>query len=252
MIDIHSHLLPSIDDGSRSFDESIRLIKSAIDVGVTDIIITPHYYPRKEFVANNETKISLFNELTNLTSDLDINLHLGNEIFLKNNIKELINENEVLTIAGTKFLLVELSRHEISNNVLNYIHELQLDGYKIIMAHPERYPFFQKDINSMIPFLEQGVIFQGNIGSFFGIYGKKATDSLKKMINCNMISIIATDSHKDDYTFYKYVPKMKKFLSDEQIEKFTVVNPKKIFIDGEIINTEYKEFKRGFFKNKGK
>ncbi|MFI3260507.1 MAG: CpsB/CapC family capsule biosynthesis tyrosine phosphatase [bacterium] len=247
MIDIHSHLLPNIDDGVGSFDEAIFLIKQAISVGITDIIVTPHYYPQRDFFADNKTKLAIFNELKSKASDLDIKLHLGNEVYMCADVKSLF-ETEILTLAESKYLLVEFSREHEDKNFLNYFHELQLKGYRIIIAHPERYKYFQKNINRMIPYLEKGIIFQGNYGSLYKIHGKKSKKALKLMLKHNMIQILATDSHRKDASYYKYISKFK----HKDIQKLTVDNPSLILKNAEIYVEDYRRHTKKFLKKVSK
>ena len=110
MIDIHSHILPGIDDGSKSFEESMELIRSASSNGVTDIIATPHYIVGSDYMINNEEKRKLLLKLKKQIKkeEIPINLYLGNEVFVENNMLELRKKKEITTLHNSKYLLFEL------------------------------------------------------------------------------------------------------------------------------------------------
>lgn len=241
MIDIHSHLLPTIDDGSKSFDESLEILKNAKRNGVTDIIVTPHYIYDSNYNADNKKKNTLFKKLVKFSEKIKINLYIGNEVHYNKNILNL--ENEYQTLGNSKYLLLELSRTMVPKNLFNDIHELQIKGYKVIIAHPERYEYFQKDINEIIPFLNKGVLFQGNIGSLFNTYGKKSNKTLKAMIKHNMIHFLATDSHSKDDGRYDFVSLLDKKLKPNIIKELMIDNPKAVLENKDITVKKYKKCK---------
>lgn len=240
MIDIHCHLLPNIDDGSASFEESMKMIENAKLNGITDIIITPHYMYGKKYNANNQVKQKLFSKLK---SSENINLYLGNEVYYNENLLDL--KDEFLTLANSKYILLELPESGVPKNLINYIHELLLREYLVIIAHPERYAYFQEDVNKLIPFLKMGVYFQGNIGSLFNYYGKDAKKSIKLMIKHNMIHFLASDCHKETDPNYEYYSKLNKKLNKDKILELTHTNPKLILEDEIIIPKKYKKCKYG-------
>ena len=247
MVDMHCHILPSIDDGSSSFEESVKMIENAIKCGITDIIITPHFIYNSKFNADNEKKISLFNELVEYTKNLDINLYLGNEIYYKNDLSN--NMDSILSLNNSKYLLIEFPFNILPVNVLNELHELMIKGYKIIIAHPERYSYFQDDVNSMIKFLDKGILFQGNIGSLFGVYGKSAKKALKRMIKCNMIHFLSSDSHKGNDGKYEFYKKIHKVIDSDVVKELTFTNPRLVISNNDIKVKEYKTVKSIFKKN---
>lgn len=232
MIDIHCHLLPGVDDGVVSLVDSLSIINDAIDNGFTDIIITPHYFVNRGYIVDNNEKLNIFKKL----KVKGINLHLGNEVYISDDINELFND-KILCLGNSDYVLIEFNMHEFNQNWFNYLHEVQLLGKRIIIAHPERYSYFQEDINRLIPFLEKGILFQGNIGSLFDMYGSKAKKTLKLMMKCKMISFLATDTHRSSNYH---------LVSELAEDELLINNPKKVLNNEVIINDNYEVYKKRF------
>ena len=110
MIDMHSHLLFSIDDGSKSIDESIKILKNLAEVGYTDIILTPHYIEESKYSSNKKNNLSILKIMKEeiKKENIQINLYLGNEIFINDNIPKLLKEKEITTLNDSNYLLIEL------------------------------------------------------------------------------------------------------------------------------------------------
>ena len=107
MIDIHSHLIPNVDDGAKSPEETIELIKEAREAGITDIILTPHYIINS-YEQNAETLILLKDKLQQIinSENIKVNLHIGMEVYITDNLVEILKQNKILTLAGSKYLLM--------------------------------------------------------------------------------------------------------------------------------------------------
>ena len=151
MKDIHSHILPGIDDGARNVEESIKLLEKFYDNGVTDIILTPHYIYNSNYNSNNKEKMLLLNEVKKKYKK--VNLYLGNEVYISDNIPELIKQNEIFTLNNSKYLLIELPMNSEIKNLDSIIFDIMRNGIIPIIAHPERYSFVQKEpelINDLI------------------------------------------------------------------------------------------------------
>ena len=219
MKDIHSHILYEIDDGSESINESINIIKQAIDNNYTDIILTPHYRKIQGYTKNNKIKNELFNKLKEETEKLKLNikLYLGNEITLDEDLFYYIDTNQVLTLNNSRYILLELpfnGRFEFLNNLFE---ELFDKGYIPIIPHPERYnDYNEKDY---IAWSKRGVLFQGNIESLFGGYGNKVQIKLENMLKKHLISFMGSDIHKEKHYSYKrdIKNKLNEILNNEQM-----------------------------------
>lgn len=204
MIDFHSHILNGIDDGSKTLEESIKILKEEVEFGVTDVVLTPHYIKDSKYNANNKKKEELFKKLKREVKKekININLYLGNEIYIDEGIPKLLS-NKIKTINNTKYVLVELPlNHEclMLDEVLN---ELTCNNLKPIIAHPERYTCYQGNYAFFANLIENGCILQGNIGSLDGKYGKNAKKMLKNLLKRDMITVIGTDVHHSDSSILK-------------------------------------------------
>ena len=224
MIDIHSHLIPNVDDGAKSPEETIELIKEAREAGITDIILTPHYIINS-YEQNAETLILLKDKLQQIinSENIKVNLHIGMEVYITDNLVEILKQNKILTLAGSKYLLMELP---LNTNV----QYLDMVIFKLI-AHPERYKFVQEDPSKVRELIESGCLIQSNIGSILGIYGKKAKKTIKYLLKNDLINFIATDTHRKN-TIYplleKGIKKIEKITGKEKAEELTNLNVQKI------------------------
>lgn len=204
MTDIHSHILFSIDDGSYSIEESLELLKKMKKLGYDNIILTPHYIKGTEYSASNDTKRKNFTILKEAIKEqnLNINIYLGNEIFITDNIPELLEQDEVSSLNHTKYLLIELPFHNQILNLEDIIYEIKLKGYIPVIAHPERYTYFQDNYNLIEGLKNMGVLFQCNYVSILGCYGKSAEKLFKYLLKKNYVSFFGSDIHHLDRTFF--------------------------------------------------
>lgn len=235
MIDIHSHLLYGVDDGSKSIEESIITLSNLYKIGIESVILTPHYIEDSAYnseVKENKKRIKILeNELKK--NNIDINLYLGNEIYISDNILELLKEKKITSLNNSKYLLIELPMSGEYNNYIEIFKELILKGYVVVLAHPERYISFQKDFSLILELNKIGVKFQCNIESILQKYGKGSYKTIKKIAKNKMITFLATDIHnnKKDYSYIDVaIKKFKKYYNDEEIRQITLLNQKDILI----------------------
>ena len=230
MIDFHTHILPNIDDGSRSIEETFNLIKEAKNVGFEAIISTSHYI--EEYYETNapEREVWINAIYENLQAkNIDINLYLGNEIYLSENIIKLLEEGKASTINDTSYVLFEMPLNAEPMNLYDVIYEMMQYKLVPILAHPERYSFVQKEPELIYDLIEKGVLMQANFGSILGIYGEKAQIIVKKFFESNMIHFLGTDVHRQN-SIYPKVPEalveIRKIIGDEKIKELTKINPR--------------------------
>ena len=176
MVDIHSHILNNIDDGSKSIEESIRILKEYEKINITDVVLTPHYVYEGNYIIQNKEKEKLFNELKkNVQKEkININLYLGNEVYACDNVIDLLNENKISTINNSKYLLIEFPIYVEDKQQFNIIYNIVLSGYIPIIAHPERYKYVVKNFDILNEYINLGALLQINKDSLFGKYGKEA------------------------------------------------------------------------------
>ena len=192
MIDIHTHLLPSVDDGSSDLNETRLLLETAIKDGTKDIVLTPHFCRMDNYVCRRKDLLLKFNNLKSQVKDLNINLYLGNELMIEQNLDTLLENNELLTINNSHYVLVEFPFDEYKKEYDEYLYNISSLGLKIIIAHPERYSYINENlINS---WLKNKYCLQANARSFVRKDRKKL---LFKLIQNGQLHIIASDAHNE-------------------------------------------------------
>lgn len=229
MIDVHSHILPNIDDGSRSIEETFNLIKEAKEVGFEGIVCTSHYMENYYETNRPEREVWINAIHENLENkNIDMNLYLGNEIYMSDNIIELLEDGKATTMNDTSYVLFELPMNAEPMNLYDMVYEMQ--QYKIvpILAHPERYSFVQTDPELIYDLIDKGVLMQANYGSIIGQYGKKAQMIVQKFLENNMIHMLGTDVHRQN-TIYPKIPEilleLKSLIGEEKVKELTTINP---------------------------
>lgn len=239
-IDIHSHILYGIDDGSKTLEESINIIKEHVMMGFTDIVLTPHYIENSKYETDNIEKQNILKELKQelKKQNIKINLYLGNEVFVNNNLEELIEKEEISTINNSRYLLIEFPMNEKPKDINNIIYELKIKGIIPIIAHPERYDYVEKNPNIVLEWIEEGALLQSNYGSIIGIYGSGPQKTIKKLLKKDLIDVLATDIHYPNNKIYlnidKIRKKLNKLISEKRLIELTNTNPKKIIENKEI------------------
>lgn len=203
MTDVHSHILFGIDDGSRTISESIELLKKLKSVGFNNVILTPHFILDSTYNSNYEANKKIYNELKErlLNENIDINIYLGNEIFIDKNVPTLLEKNIITSLNGTKYVLVEFPMHNKLLNIEDMLYEIRSKGYEVVIAHPERYDAFKEDYSIVDTLREDGFLFQSNYSSILGYYGKDSIKLLKYMLKRHYIDFLGTDIHRIEKTY---------------------------------------------------
>ena len=232
MIDLHSHIIPKIDDGSKSIEDSIAMIKEAKNAGFTDIFLTPHYI-ENYFDLDVQSRKEKFAELREIVKEnnIEINLFLGSEIFINPEIDKLYLSNTILTLNNSKYMLIEIPMNDTILYLDDVIENLVSIGITPILAHPERYQYVQNDINVCEGLIDKGALFQMNFGSIIGVYGKDVKKTAIKLLKNNYIHFLGSDAHRKESLYTKIESAKKKIIKIIGKEKFdilTIENPKHI------------------------
>lgn len=233
MTDVHSHILFGIDDGSRTISESVELLKKLKSVGFNNVILTPHFILDSTYNSNYESNIKIYNELKErlINENIDINIYLGNEIFIDKNVPTLLEKNIITSLNGTKYVLVEFPMHNKLLNIEDILYEIRSKGYEVVIAHPERYDAFKEDYSIVDTLREDGFLFQSNYSSILGYYGKDSIKLLKYMLKRHYIDFLGTDIHRIEKTYvidnFKKIEKhIIKVTGSEYYNKIQVNNNK--------------------------
>lgn len=229
MIDFHTHIIPNIDDGARNIDETISLIKEAKEAGFNEIILTSHYienYYETNVPERNMWVQAITENLKN--KGIEIKIYLANEIYLSDNMMQLLIDGKASTINDTCYVLFEMPLNVEPMNLYNVIYTLQENKIIPVLAHPERYTFVQKDPELIYDLIQQGVLMQANYASILGYYGKNAQFMVKKFFENNMIHFLGSDVHKPN-TIYKMIPeameKIEEIIGEQKLEELSTTNP---------------------------
>lgn len=242
MIDLHCHILPGIDDGSRNIDETMQILKRAANSGFNTICFTPHYI-EPQYINTKSENMQLLEEVQKKIREEKISLELllGNEIFIDENMVERLEERKMATLAETKYVLIEIPMYqEIPKEVVQkMINDVIEKGYKVIIAHPERYTYIQKNPKKILEYFGTEVIFQGNYASIIGTYGRETKKTVKKLLKEKIIHYFATDTHHIDRCIYDDIEQIKKKIlkitGEEYFEILTEKNPKLILENKNVI-----------------
>ena len=238
MIDFHSHIIPNIDDGSSSLEESIKLIKEAEKAGFTAIISTSHYIEGYYDYNQEERKKYLENLYNAENNDKNVKLYLGSEIYITEDMFELIEQEKASTINNSRYILFELPMNSKTFLAKEIVYRAIEKGYLPIIAHPERYTYVQEDINYARELSNMGALFQSNYGSIIGMYGNHAKKTIYKLLEDNLIQFLGSDVHREGQIYNKVpkiLKKLEKVISKKKIEELTQINAEKVLNNENIL-----------------
>lgn len=194
MIDIHTHILPYIDDGSDDLEKSLKMIEEEILVGVKDVIITPHALRMNINRYKKEELIEAFTIFKNQVREkFEINLFLGQEITYHPQLIAYLKNNELLSMNNSKYILLELPFGEPIDDIDELVFSCKVLGYKIIIAHVERYDYYKYD--DLLTLKSYGLLFQVNSNSVTGFSGKKYQKLVFKLFKDKLVDFVASDIH---------------------------------------------------------
>lgn len=235
-MDIHAHILPEIDDGSSSWDESMEMLRIAYDEGVHLIIATPHYglYNQGYNISDAREKLA---ELNNRAAEISekINVFLGNELYYVPGIVKDVISGKAATMAGSSYVLIEFSESISYNEVVNAVQEFTRAGYRPIIAHVERYRNLRDKDMSMVRHIKSlGAYLQVNTSNFihkdrsklFSGKHKKSSYAIELLEN-DLVDFVGSDMHNS----YSRIPVMKtaveeisKLIDEEQLNRIFYYN----------------------------
>lgn len=197
MIDIHCHILPEIDDGSTCLEESLDMAQIAVQSGVTDIIATPHFRGEQESLEQKDRFLRRYEKLkTALAHEgSPLKLHLGAEILCLPETVELAKNRQLPTLAGTDYVLTEFFFDESFEFMDRMLEQIAACGYRIVVAHPERYDAVQFQPDRLEKWARQGYVLQVNKGSILGNLGRGAEQTAGALMEMGLVHLFASDAH---------------------------------------------------------
>jgi protein-tyrosine phosphatase len=200
-VDIHSHILPGIDDGAKDIAASIALIEKMSSYGIKNFITTPHIlggvYPNTAKII--KSKLQAVQDALVARNITDIKIAAAAEYMMDAQFSAIIKNEEALLTLKDRFVLVEMSYFNAPINLYDVLFQLQLKGYTPILAHPERYHFYHTDFKSYYKLKQAGCLFQLNLLSLTNHYGKGVEKISKMLLKENMYDFIGTDTHHQSH-----------------------------------------------------
>jgi protein-tyrosine phosphatase len=198
MIDLHCHILPGVDDGADSESEALEMARIARAEDITTIVATPHFF-RDDLPACPLRDVeSRVNDLERSLREHHVPIRIlpGAEISIRHNLMEEIRtRRHGLAINGGSYLFLELSGSHIFAGVKSLLFELMCEGFTPIIAHPERNSVFKRNPDLLYDFVRMGALAQANSGSFMGLYGTRTAETVRRLLEWNLIHFIASDGH---------------------------------------------------------
>lgn len=216
MADMHSHLLPGIDDGAKNIDESIEMIEALKAIGYKQLLCTPHVM--HDFY-NNSTE-TITTELKNLQEALQqknilINIGAAAEYYFDEELTKRLIKKDLLSFGkNSKYLLFEFSYFNEHQGVFDGVTNIIKEGYTPVLAHPERYPYYSDELNKYYELKGLGLHFQINLMSLTGHYGESAKRAAEFLIEKGLVEFVGTDIHR-----IGHMDQIKKVLKNKHLHK---------------------------------
>lgn len=235
MIDLHSHILPAIDDGAKTLDVSLAMARIAVDDGIHTMACTPHIYPG--VYMNDSAGIETARDA--LQAELDargiaLRLLTGADVHLVPGLLEGIRARKVPTIAGSRYLLLEPSHHVLPPRFEESVFNFVVSGYVPVITHPERLLWIEDHYDVFLRVARQGAWMQVTAGALTGMFGPRAKYWGQRMLSEGRVHILATDAHSDG----RRIPRLsearkiaERELGSEEAERLVVSRPQAIVAD---------------------
>lgn len=194
MVDIHSHILPEVDDGPKSWDISVAMCKAAAADGITHMVATPHANDRWHY--DREYLQGLLNRLREKVGDAP-KLSLGCDFHLSiDNIQDAIKHPTRYVIEGTRYLLVEFSNFSVPQQTNDSFMALGNAGMTPVITHPERNPILRESLHRVVEWAEQGCVVQVTGSSLTGFWGDRSRKAAEWLLEHKAVHVLATDAHE--------------------------------------------------------
>ncbi len=227
--DIHTHILPGVDDGARNEEMCMEMLAAANKDGVSKIFLTPHSKPM-----HHNADPSKIRELTAglqeevQKNSLELKLYTGNELYYRSELLELLEEGEVCTLADSDYALIEFGPMDDFEYIRKSMYRILSGGYRPVLAHAERYNVLWKSVEKAAALVEMGCYLQINGGSITGEYGFKVQRFCRRLLALDLVHFVASDAHDDQKRGCR-LSKCAKYISkkygQERAEQIFVNNP---------------------------
>ena len=199
LIDIHCHTMPDVDDGARGEEMSLAMLRIAASEGITHVILTPHHKPghRNVSAAGIVERTKHLQALCD-ASDINVALHTGCELYYYREALPLIEDRQIVPLAGSQYLLCEFYPGESYTEIRNALYELLAFGVRPVIAHVERYAEVTEDVSRVEELVHMGAFIQVNALTVTGHYGRGLKSFAKRLLKTGLVDFIASDAHNTD------------------------------------------------------
>ena len=228
LIDIHSHLLPAVDDGATSLQVSIDMLDAYVANGFNTVVTTPHLTGHLDPCYRGIVE-NAFAQVEPHAQARGVQLERGFEVRLSLEQLTQLESGAPITLAGTNVVLIDLPFTEWPAYADATLFALQIAGYRIVLAHPERYPGIQRDPNRAVELVTRGIVLQVTIGSFSGAFGKRAKQCAETLLKLGVVQIVATDAHSAGHRMAAVpegMERLRVLVGQEQLDSLTITAPR--------------------------
>ena len=251
MIDFHNHIIPNLDDGSKSIDMSISMLKEAQSQGITDVVNTVHFQHPKMDKKNTsyEFIINEINKFQTIVDDYNINIkiHPASEVFFNFNLTEIL-DNPITTFGNGKYMLIEFQRLSFPKGYEDELFNLQLKGVIPVIAHPERYRGVQKNINLAREWIDRGYLIQIDCASIIGGFGKETQITAIELLKNGLCHLIGSDAHNNknrNFLLKSALSETAKIIGSDASS--IIINNSKRILNGDFCLSYYKKENKSIF-----
>ena len=195
-IDMHCHILPGVDDGAQSIEDTKAMLKIAYEEGIRTVIATPHHHDRR-----GKGTIDVLQKRLALTEKLigelgyDMQIWLGMEVFFGQDVLEELSTGAIATMGGSGYILLEFSPEDEFAYIQRAVQKVQMKGYRVIIAHAERYQCLLKDLDAVRYLVDMGAYIQVNASSVLGGMFSTVSKFVRKMMKEHLVHLVGTDAH---------------------------------------------------------
>tara|TARA_Y100001970_G_scaffold30286_1_gene37579 strand:+ start:3546 stop:4334 length:789 start_codon:yes stop_codon:yes gene_type:complete len=252
MIDFHNHIIPNLDDGSKSVEMSLEMLKEAQSQGITDVINTVHFQHPKMY-AKNTSYDFVINEIKKMeeiakSNNININIHAASEVFFQFNLIEILN-NPITTFGNNKYMLIEFQTLHLPEGYEEEIFKLQLKNITPIIAHPERYRPIQNHFLLAKKWIDRGYLIQIDCASILGGFGKKTQAAAIKLLESGLCHLVGSDAHNNKKRNFLMKPALQKIAEIVNQDAVEIIkdNSKRILIGNDCLSYSIKNREKSFF-----
>ena len=248
MIDIHSHILPGLDDGSQDMDKSIAMAELAADCGVTDMIATPHCNQKQVFenYASPELEKCFDDFKRELkAAGIELNIYCGCEVFATEDIIQLYRDKKIMTLNDSRYMLVEFDFYSDLAFMEDTLYDLLDEGLVPVLAHPERYVAIQNEPQAAMIWHDEGVGIQINHGSLLHRFGRDACRTAEELLRTGHVSCIASDAHGAEHRTPDMTPAEEwlcRYFGEGTADLLLRRNPKRIIRNETLLTMEAADY----------